>query len=207
MVLENCVRIESSCAVEIYSPDTLGVFTAISPGITQLEYTRTRTRAQRDLPPLTSATLDFRLVEPNAHRRPFYATDHLYLPPSPFLPTLHPHRQSLHNGKDRHPRRAVHVQTAPTARLATHAVARIERCVGMIVSTTERKAGAHVTSAVTASVIACEPGGLLVVDMRPCVVVGDAYALAELNVFAVEVEVVESPSMGPGARLSRVRFF
>lgn len=48
---------------------------------------------------------------------------------------------------------------------------------------------------------------LLVVDMRPCVVVGDAYALAELNVFAVEVEVVESPAMGPGARLSRVRFF
>jgi hypothetical protein len=68
----------------------------------------------------------------------------------------------------------------------------------MIVSTTERKAGAHVTSAVTASVVACEPGGLLVVDMRPCAVAGDACALAVLDVFAVEVEVVEGPAMGPG---------
>lgn len=58
-----------------------------------------------------------------------------------------------------------------------------------MVSATERKAGARVISAVAASVTACDrPGGSLVVDLRPCAVAGGAWALAELDVFAVEVE-------------------
>jgi hypothetical protein len=75
--------------VKIYSPDTLGFFQSLTmiscPSITQLEHTRARTRTQRDLPLSTTATLDFRLVEANAHRRrSLYATNPLYL-------TLFPH--------------------------------------------------------------------------------------------------------------------
>jgi hypothetical protein len=37
-----------------------------------------------------------------------------------------------------------------------------------------------------------------VVDLLPWAVAGGAWALAELDVFAVEVEEVEGPAMGPG---------
>ena len=36
------------------------------------------------------------------------------------------------------------------------------------------------------------------VDLRPSAAAGGAWALAELDVFAVEVEEVEGPAMGPG---------
>src|SRR6266852_3012851 len=40
-IVENCVRTESGCAVEIYSRDTLGIFAMIACArITQLEHTR-----------------------------------------------------------------------------------------------------------------------------------------------------------------------
>lgn len=68
-----------------------------------------------------------------------------------------------------------------------------------MVSATERKAGARVVSTVAASATACDcPGRLLVVDLRPSAAAGSAWALAELDVFAVEVEEVEGPAMGPG---------
>ena len=38
----------------------------------------------------------------------------------------------------------------------------------------------------------------MLVDLRPSAIAGDAWALAELDVFAVEVEEVEGPAMGPG---------
>jgi hypothetical protein len=64
-----------------------------------------------------------------------------------------------------------------------------------MVSATDRKAGARVISA-TATVCDC-PCGLLVVDLRPGA--GDAWALAGLSVFAVDVaEEVEGPAMGEG---------
>jgi hypothetical protein len=44
----------------------------------------------------------------------------------------------------------------------------------------------------------CVRGGLLVADLRPCAFAGGAWALAELDVFAVEVEEVEGPAMSPG---------
>jgi len=67
------------------------------------------------------------------------------------------------------------------------------RCVGVMVSATDRKAGARVISTAAATT------GLLVVGLRPGVVADGAWALAGLSVFAVEeVEDVEGPATGEG---------
>lgn len=65
-----------------------------------------------------------------------------------------------------------------------------------MVRATERNAGARVISAFAVSVTA--PGRLLAVNLRPCAVAAGAWVLAELDVFAVGVEEVEGPAMGPG---------
>ena len=66
-----------------------------------------------------------------------------------------------------------------------------------MVSATERKAGARVISAGTATSAASD--GLLVADLRPGAVAGVACALAKLSNFAAEeMEVVDGPAMGEG---------
>jgi hypothetical protein len=76
------------------------------------------------------------------------------IPPLP-IPILHPHRQSLQNGKYARLRRAVHLQTAPaaTTSYARRRAHRARAADALIVSATERKAGAP---AVAASVTACD---------------------------------------------------
>lgn len=67
-----------------------------------------------------------------------------------------------------------------------------------MVSATDRKAGARVISAAAATATTC-PCELLAVDLRPDAVAGDAWALAGLSVFVVDVaEEVEGPAMGEG---------
>jgi hypothetical protein len=134
--LKNCVHIESGCAVEIYSPNR-------DTRLPSVLSSRTRIGSGR---PTLSTSPFFRARAESL--LPYSSSPHHSHPLLLLRPPPLPHRQSLQNGKDARPGRAVHVQTNRNDRPRTPSCASSasRRCVGVMVNATERNADAHVIS-------------------------------------------------------------
>ncbi len=164
----NHVRIESGCAVEIYSPDTLGFFTMISY-VTRVPLSSTtrapelrhsvtshRPRPRHSTSDLSSRTRlgGGRFTRPTLSTSPFFRArvkSLLPLPPLSRLPIfLIPSSSSSESSErkrrtsETRSRRSDGANRSDQLRTPSRASSASSRCVGVMVSATGRKAGVRI---------------------------------------------------------------